>query len=263
MTRQTLSPAVIALVITGVLTCGVFIYWQLSKGSETPEAPIAEAPRPEPSAQAPAPRPADLPPLEQSDGLVRSLVEQLSEHPRLARWLVSDDLANRFVASIDNVARRESPRNHLAFLGPERGFVVDSRDGRFFIANESYARYDELTAAFLSIDTAASVEVFQQLEPLFDEAYRQLGYPDGEFTDALARALDHIVATPIPEPPIEVEPKVTGYRYKDPALEALSPAQQHFLRLGPENARQARSKLRLISTALGLSEAQRKAENGA
>lgn len=261
MTRQTLSPAVIALVIVGVLACGVFIYWQLSKDGSTSEAPVAEAPKAATPVPEPDPTPADLPPLEESDGLVRSLVEQLSEHPRLARWLVSDDLANRFVASVDNLARRESPRSHLAFLGPDRGFVVDNRDGRFFIAAESFDRYDELTAAFLSIDTASSVEVYRQLEPLFDEAYRQLGYPEGAFSDALAKALDHLVATPIPELPIEVEPRVTGYRYKDPALEGLSPAQQHFLRLGPENARQVRSKLRLISTALGLSKAQRRAED--
>lgn len=256
MTRQNLSPALIALVIIGVLACGVFIYWQLTKDMSTPEEPAAPLPLVETRPSVPEPA-VDLPPLEASDDLVRSLVEQLSEHPQVARWLVSDDLAQRFVATIDNIARHESPRNHLGFLAPERGFVVDNRDGRFYIAAESFARYDQLTEAFLSIDTASGVAVYNQLKPLFDKAYRDLGYPQADFARPLARALDHLVETPIPDLPIEVEPRVTGYRYKDPALEALSPAQQHFLRLGPDNARQARSKLRLISTALGLSEAQR------
>ncbi len=46
--------------------------------------------------------------------------------------------------------------------------------------------------------------------------------------------------------------KVKTYRYVDPKLEALSPAQKQLLRMGPENAQKIQAKLRELAGVLGL-----------
>ncbi len=51
---------------------------------------------------------------------------------------------------------------------------------------------------------------------------------------------------------MRLEPAVDAYEFVDPALESLSPAQKHLLRMGPDNARLVREKLREIADLLEL-----------
>ena len=254
MQRQVIPPLVIALVILGILAASVFIYYQVVRGVPEPE------PAPPPAAESgfdpvtppPPAAPLDLPALEDSDRFLRPLISQLSEHPELASWLVPERLVERFVAAVDNIARGKSPRSHLRFLDPDRDFAAAEAGGKLVVDRRSYARYDTVAEVFTSLDTASGVRLYRQLEPLFEEGYRQLGYPSEDFDQALGAAIDHLLATPIPAGEVELERRATSYHLKDPRLEALSPAQKHFLRLGPGNMRQVQAKLRLMRSALGL-----------
>lgn len=254
--KTALTTAAILLIVLAAIGCGLFIYWQLTDNpAESPERFPATPPAP---VKTPPPeKHIDLPPLEESDTFVREALEGLSEHPRFAAWLLPDRLVNRFVASVVNVARGKSPRTHLGFLQPGGAFRGRGDAGELTVDSQSFARYDRLTEVFLSIDTRTGANLYRELAPLFEEAYRELGYPEGSFEDTLADAIDHLLATPIPTGPVEVEQHVAGFKYRDPELENLTPAQKHYLRLGPENARQVHAKLRLMQTALGLTEAQR------
>jgi hypothetical protein len=49
---------------------------------------------------------------------------------------------------------------------------------------------------------------------------------------------------------VELEPHAIGFRYADPKLEALTPAQRQFLRIGPRNVRLVQGKLREFAAAL-------------
>ncbi len=252
-TKQAVSPLMIALVIVGILAASAFIYFQLVHGVTEPALPpLPTATNGGTTAESEAPPPLDLPRLEESDSFVRPLIERLSEHPELARWLAPDRLVERFVTTVVNVADGDSPRPHLGFLDPGEGFSAAERGGEMFIARDSYDRFDTVVEVFTSLDTAAGVRLYRELEPLFDEAYRQLGYPSGDFNSVLARAIDHILATPIPSGAVELERRATSYHFEDPALENLSPAQKHFLRMGASSMRQVHAKLRLMRTALNL-----------
>lgn len=256
MPRQALSPMVIALVILGLLGSGAFIYYQMTKDLPTPQplASTGESPDFENEPASPAPEAIQVPPVDASDEILRSLVEQVSEHPQLARWALNDDLARRFVAAIDSMARGDSPRGHVTFMAPQGAFRAERQQQDLVIDDASFARYDLMTQVFLSLDTATSVRLYRQLEPLFDEAYQDLGYPGGDFDTVLQKAIAHLLETPIPEDPLEVEKGVRSYRFSDPVLENLSPAQKHYLRMGAGNMRQLHTKLRLMATTLELSE---------
>ncbi|MEE8581456.1 MAG: DUF3014 domain-containing protein [Myxococcota bacterium] len=224
----------------------------------TANHPASPAPQlkltPEPETRAAAVQPADPPSsLDASDALVREAVGRLSSHDALLAWLISDDLIRRFTAAVDNIAEGKSPKPHLPFLSPERPFQTIRRDETITIDPASYARYDLATEVFESLDAAASVRLYRRLEPLVAQAYRELGYPEGEFTDVLERAIDELLRAPVVGDPVELAPRVISFAYRDPALEGLSAAQKQLLRMGPGNVRKIQGKLRQLAAEIGLS----------
>lgn len=255
MARQALPPLVIALVILGILGSGAFIYHQMSKDLPMPQSADTQSKTPEfdDTEDTTKEAPIQLPPLDDSDDVIRTLVEQVSEHPQLARWILNEGLVRRFVAAVDNTARGASPRSHVEFMAPQGAFQAQRQQQELVIDDAGFKRYDLMTATFLSLDTATCVRLYRQLEPIFDEAYRDLGYPDGEFDRILQQAIDHLLQTPIPEGDIAVEKTLRSYHFADPNLQDLSDAQKHYLRMGAGNMRQLQAKLRLMATTLELS----------
>lgn len=249
-----LSPLLIGLVILAVLAGSAYVYVKIFRS--VPNLPEHELPRvsTQPKggmAPVETPPPPELPGLEESDDFVRALVTQLSAHPELASWLVNENLARRFVTSVDNVARGESPRAQLPFIKIKGNFKAEKKNGKRVVASRSFRRYDFLTSIVTSIDTAGSVSLFRDLAPLFEEAYGELGHPDS-FEDTLLAALERLIAVEVPEGPIEVSRRLQAYGYADPKFEALGPVEKHLLRMGPDNAREIQAKLLTLKTALTL-----------
>ena len=251
MVQNVKLPLIIALVVAGVLACSAFIYFQIVRGMapEKPSGLVEPPPVEEPAP--PRPKPGiEVPPLDASDEVVRSLAETLSEHPQLTAWLAPEKLVRRFVAAVVDVANDESPRPHIGHLDPKGDFRVRERDGALLIDSGSYGRYDSFVAVFDSLDDERSLELHRQLKPLLDEAYQDLGYPGGDFDVVLGKAIDRLLATPIPAGNVIVKRRVRNYRFADPDLEALGPAEKHLIRMGPANARKVQAKLRLLRAAL-------------
>jgi len=192
--------------------------------------------------------------LDESDELIRKLVGELSSHPELAAWLMTDDIIRKFVAAVDNIANGHSPRPQIDFFKPQGSFLVTDEAGDYFIDSESYKRYDIVTEVFLSLDTKGCVTLFKQLQPAVQEAYQDLGYPDRDFHTTLKKALGELLKTPVLEENIQVDKEVITYRMLDSELESLSQAQKHLLRMGPENVQKIQTKLRNIAQALGFQE---------
>jgi hypothetical protein len=189
--------------------------------------------------------------LKSSDAVVRELAAKLSSNPKLAAWLVNDDLIRRFTASVNNIAAGMSPRSHLEFLRPKEGFEVDSRGGGVLVIDErSYQRYDLPSAVFSSLDTEGTVALYRELKPLIDEAFREIAQPGRSFDDRLEVAMDHLLAVPVVDGPLLVEERVVTYAWADDELEAMSGAQRHLLRMGPDNVRRIQGKLRELKVAL-------------
>jgi hypothetical protein len=123
------------------------------------------------------------------------------------------------------------------------------------IAPASYTRYDFLAEGAASLDAAAAARLFRRALPLLEAAYRELGYPQGGFEAALREGLTHLLAVPVVETGIALRPVRRGtvlvYECVDPALESLSPAQKHLLRMGPANVARVQATLRAFLSALG------------
>lgn len=251
------SPPTIAVVavIAALVVAALLYFWLFGRQPPPPEiTPSTESapttPRPPARVEGEPIEDEPLPGLDASDEVVRRLVAGLSENPQLAAWLVTDDLARRFVVAVDNIAEGVTPRSHLGFIEPTGGFEVETTGERYTVSAASYKRYDTVTDVFTSLDTEGSVRLYRRLQPLLQEAYVDLGYPNRDFGDTLARALQVIAGTPRPPETMELVRGVKSYEFADPRLEDLSSIEKQLLRLGPENLERVQTKAAELAAAL-------------
>ncbi len=244
------------LVLLGVLIAaagvGGYSFYRAKRAPAPP--PVTTLARATPT-PVPGPEAMGLPPLEQSDDFVRELVKGLTAHPQLGSWLAQAGLVRLFVNVVETVGKGESPRNSLAFLAPTGPFKTAQRKGRMVVDEKSFARYDPFAEGVVSLDAAGVAEAFRRSLPLLEAAYRELGYPEGGFERALREAVAHLLRTPVVAGDVAVKPVRRGnllvYEYVDPALESLSPAQKHLLRMGPAHVERIQEVLRRFVAALG------------
>ena len=193
----------------------------------------------------------ELPPLDESDPVVRELVRKLTSHPTALAWLAGDNLVRAFVAATQNIAGGVNPSAHVRRLAPSGEFAVIERGGTTHIDPRSYARYDRIADAVASVDAQDAADLYATLKPRLTEAHDELG--TGRSLDqALEEALVGLLRTPVLNDPVRVVPKGVGYGYADPALETLAPPQKQLMRMGPRNTKIIQDKLREIATALGI-----------
>lgn len=250
----------IAVIVLLLLAFGG--YWFLG-GDDAPDETAVEAPSPAPppapataaappAASEPDPEPVELPGLDQSDTFVRELVATISSHPDLASWLVSDGMIRRFVVVVDNVANGANPWQQVPFMRPATRFATTGNSEELAIDPRSYRRYNSHAQIIDSLDRQGTADIYQTLEPLMDEAYRELGYPDRRFRQSLELAVGHLLATPIIDRPPEVIEYPPFYRYRDDELEELSAVQKQFLGMGPDNVSVVQRVVGSIAQAIGL-----------
>lgn len=194
-----------------------------------------------------------LPELEASDAFVREAAASLADHPGLARWLLIDGIARRFVVTVDNIAEGHSPRRHLRFLTPRGSYLVlgdEYADASVLIDPGSYRRYDAFVGAIEALDPQDCARLFGTLRPLLQLAYEELGYPGASFDRRLEEAAFELLSTPVLTGQPQLLPRVKRFEYADPELENLSDAQKHLLRMGPRNVERLQRKLRELSAAI-------------
>ncbi len=197
-----------------------------------------------------------FPALKDSDDWLRRRMKDLASYPKLAEWLKVSDLIRKITAAVDNIAHGASPRAHLKVLTPSISFSVVKKGEELYLNPQSYRRYDLVADAFASLDAKDCARIFREVKPLFQEAYRELGYPDQDFEETLVQAIKVLLDTPIVKGDIVVVEGVTTYQMVDENLEDLEDAQRDLLRMGPRNISKVQNKLREMAMALGVAENQ-------
>jgi hypothetical protein len=249
----------IAIAIVLLLAGGsAWYFWpQVASPPPVVTAPAADAPAaaPAPTAAAPAIAhpvpPADagtktLPPIEGADAPLMNSLLGLPGGSGLAALLVPQSLLRHFVATVDNL-----PRHHLAAeqrpLKPTPGAFLVAGDEESGTADPLNAeRYAPALKVLQSIEPEALFKLYRQWYPLLQQAYQDLGYPDGYFNDRMVAALDDMLAAPQPTtPPKLVRPNVL-WVYADDSLEQRSAGQRLMLRLPAVQAQALRARLQLL-----------------
>jgi hypothetical protein len=218
-----------------------------------PEAVVDEAPpapEPIPPRETLPPRTVPLPPLDQSDADVSGGLTEVFGENAVMEFLVPERVVRNIVVTIDNATREQMALNQRPIKATPGEFIVTGPEDALVIAPENYARYEPLVAIVLALDAKTLVSLYRGLEPLFQQAYEELGHPDAEFDKRLSEVIEHLLATPnVPGQIRLVQPSV-HYRFADERLEKLSSGQKLLLRMGPENAAVIKGKLREIQAEL-------------
>jgi hypothetical protein len=251
-------PVVLWIVVAALIAASAIAAY-IALGGRAPSRPVTTASQPVDSrAQADRPlggdaQPIVVPPLAESDPVVRELVKQLTSHPRVLAWLATNGLIRNFTVAVENIADGATPARHLRVLQPAPGFLVTEQAGDLHIDPRSYERYDALAAAVASVDPANAAQLYATLKPRLEEAAGELGTGES-FDRTLERAIVSLLRTPVRDAPVRVrtQPQGIGYGFADPELEGLTAAQKQLLRMGPRNARIIQSSLRAIALALGI-----------
>jgi hypothetical protein len=185
---------------------------------------------------------APLPALDESDGAAKDALTGTFGR-QLEQVLVPKSIVRNVVATIDNLPRKKVPALRLP-LKPTGGELATSGADELTLSPENYARYDAVVKLVQNSDTAEVAKLYRRFYPLLQQAYTDLGYPDGYFNDRLVEVIDHLLQTPDVRGPIELRQPSVVYEFADPALEERSSGQKLLLRMGPDNAATVKAKLK-------------------
>ncbi len=276
-------PYAIGLVIVAAVGAGLYFFEGGARRQANPEPPAAQ-PSPEPSqptqpsadiqppSQAPSseseilhPLPAvatpaglagkPVPPLSESDEAIRqALIIPLGKLGKQAvgSIVISQDLARRIVAAVDNLPRQKAGTKLLPLKAPASSFVTRRSSTVVTLSSANYVRYAPYVKLAQAVDVKQLVALYVYFYPLFQQAYEELGYPKKYFNDRLVAVIDDLLAAPEVDRPVRlIRPKVM-YEFADPELEALSAGQKVLIRMGPGNAASIKTKLRELRRELGV-----------
>ena len=200
-----------------------------------------------------------LPELDAAETHVRRALSEFMSAKDITRYLRLGQFVRHVVATVDNLPREHAPAAVWPVNPMPEQFSTGQGDGSnplgpIMINANNNARYTPFVNFVTALDTGKAVALYVQLYPLFQQAYVELGYPDGYFNDRLVAVIDHLLAAPVHLAPLEVRrvevrgayqplrPWVT-YEFTDPTLNALSAGQKMLLRTGAVNHQRLRTKL--------------------
>ena len=262
------DPFLPVVVIIGLaVVAAAYYYWTSRESGEAPPrepaAPSETAPpvqaEPEPevrypidsiATQARESETAPLPPLRESDETLQAAASELIGPETLARFFNIKDIARRFVVTVEALPRRKIG-NRYNLIKPVTGdFAIRGKNDDTSLSAANYSRYTSLVILAETVETEKLIRLYVRFYPLFQEEYRDLGYPKRYFNDRVVEAIDDLLAAPEIEGSIKLtQPKVM-YEFADPALESLSAGRKMMIRMGPENAAKIKAKLREIRRGL-------------
>jgi hypothetical protein len=243
-------------VIVAIGVASWYLWWPTPKPPAT-STEVAVAPTSPPetgTGLGPSVPAIDLPALDLTDPIVRDLMRRLSSRPEAMAWLATDGLIRNFAVCVQSVAEGNSPAAQLKQLAPNDRFRVTKKGTRVIADARSFARYDGIADTVAALDSNGLARLYSTLKPRLEDAYKELGHPEGGIDAAVEAAIVHLLGTPVVEGDAGLSPRTLSYHYADQRLEAVSAAQKQLLRMGPRNQPLVQKALHDIARALGIAE---------
>ena len=218
-----------------------------------PAAPEEPAPQEaqEPIAAAPASfLPEVLPEMQNSDTSLQKVLTEIDTDASYLSLLILDNFIPKFVVTIDNLPEKKLPQAHLPLKSPKGRFLVSGTTEAPQTSRRNQQRYEVYVKFLESLDPTLIVKIYNHYYPLFQSAYKQLGYRNAYFNDRLVQVLDHLQETPDTAEPLSLSQPSVLFTFTDPSLEKLSSGQKILLRIGPDYRRRILKLLAIYRKAL-------------
>ena len=242
MPASRIAAIIIALIVAAAI--GAFFLWPAPP--PPPPPPAAKAAPAEPTGpKYPVAQPAaTLPTLADSDPTVLDALKGAIDPAVIAKLVVPESIIRNFVATVDNLTRDQVAMRLSPVHGPGGMLKTAGKDDSLAIAAANAARYTPYVDALDKTDPATIVAIYVRLYPLFQQAYVDLGFPNGYFNDRLIEVIDHLLAAPEPKAPVKLVAPHVLYEFADPDLESRSAGQKLLIRMGADNEARVKAKLR-------------------
>jgi hypothetical protein len=205
------------------------------------------------SAAAPAQRPEPsipLPPLDASDAEVRSSLNEVVGARATSEYLLPERVIRNVVVTLDNLTRDKASIEQRPIKPIPGKFLTAGSETEPVLAPENYARYEPFMNVVRNTDARTLVSMYRGLQPLFQEAYEELGHPNESFNQRLLEIIEHLLEAPEVEGPIRLVQPGLLYEYADEEIQSLSVGKKLLIRVGPANRAAIKAKLREIRAAL-------------
>lgn len=224
-------------------------------GGEAPPAPVSTEPPIRNPIESETDANKPLPTLGESDPALKESIGGVFGRT-LDPFLVPQNLVRHFVVTVDNLPRKKTAVQ-LWPVKPTTGQLATSGSEETTLSADNYARYAPIIKIVQTADPVQLAAMYKRYYPLFQEAYVDLGYPDGYFNDRLVEVIDHLLATPDVQGPIKLTQPGVFYQFADPTLEERSAGQKVLIRMGSENSKVVKAKLRELRKAVASEAANR------
>jgi hypothetical protein len=233
------------------LAVGGYYFYGVRHEAPAPAAvPVVAPPVGEnPEGQIAHPVPGDtgtaaLPALNDSDQVARDSLAGVIGPAPVERFLVPQNIIRHIVVTVDNLPRRKVAIDLRPVKVTPGQTVVSTQGEQTILSPANFERYAPLVKVIENTDAKSLALVYERLYPLFQQSYEDLGYPGKYFNDRLVEVIDHLLQTPEPAGPLQLTQPKVFYEYADRDLEARSAGQRLLLRMGPQNERAIKAKLR-------------------
>jgi hypothetical protein len=241
-----------AIVAAGIVAAYVYYTHKARDEQDAGPVPVQSAsPPPEADAEAGIhhPVPAQestsaLPALGESDGAALGALAGIIGHHSVDQLLVPEGVIKRIVVTIDNLSRDKLAVERRPVWPTSGRLVVEEHGEVAILSAENFARYTPFISAVRAADAAALAKAYFRFYPLFQQSYEDLGYTGRYFNDRVVEVIDHMLQAPEVQEPIRLVQPSVFYKFEDPELEARSAGQKLLIRMGTENARVIKQKLR-------------------
>ena len=217
-----------------------------------PAPPVAEPAiqHPLPAAQENKALQGPVPALADSDPALSDALKSLVGEDAFKDYLRPESIVRHLVVTIDNLPRQKLAVEKRPTTELAGSFVAKGDELNATLDPQNFARYQPMVAVVGKLDMQQVAAIYVHFYPLFQEAYQDLGYPNGYFNDRLVQVIDSLLAAPQPAAPIQLIRPNVMYTFADPALEARPAGQKLLIRMGPDNAAVIKAKLTELRTAI-------------
>ena len=181
--------------------------------------------------------------LNNSDETARTAASSLAL--RLGDWLIPNEQIRKWVLFIDTAAEGELMAKHRPWDIATGSFKTYGPEGDEKLSNRNFERYEPVISVIDTISAEKLAYYLKVWNPLFQDAYQELGKP-GSFNGRLLAAIDQIlIAQPLDKMPELSRPSVM-YTFSDVRLESAPGLHKLLWRMGPDNA----ARIQLFAQAL-------------
>ncbi|MEO8675721.1 MAG: DUF3014 domain-containing protein [Casimicrobiaceae bacterium] len=266
--RKSIRSPIGLLLIFGVVAGAASLYFFRSNVNAPPPAPVAmttEAPLVAPqtpeirypveriagASEATQPQ-LTLPPLDDSDAQARDSIAAIQNGDTWISLLVPGGIVRHLVATVDALPQKTLAVQARPVISAPGPFQTTISSGGMAIAADNASRYAPYVSAAEAIDSTRLAGFYVRFYPMLQQAYVELGYPKGYFNDRVIATIDHLIAAPEPHAPVYLTQPRVVYEFADPILENLSAGQKIMVRMGLDNERRIKAKLRDVRAKLAV-----------